>query len=172
MPILAMPRTARALGHRVLLSYVLNRGMATRFVFHKDGYLGAFLEDDGRSYLRVPMHIICFTSLMPNHFHMALSGHVTMAISADGCTGSSPPTSGATSATTHSSGHVWRGRFKAFPIQADDHLELSSATSSGNPLRAKLVGASRTLAMVEPLGGFGPAPITRSGASAPRRRLD
>ena len=24
----------------------------------------------------------------------------------------------------HSSGHIWQGRFKAFPVQEDDHLRV------------------------------------------------
>jgi hypothetical protein len=37
-----------------------------------------------------------------------------------------------------SSGHVWQGRFKAFPIQADDHLltvwrYVSEKSSSSRP---------------------------------------
>jgi putative transposase len=38
-----------------------------------------------------------------------------------------------------SSGHVWQGRFKAFPIQQDEHLLAVLRYVERNPLRAKLV---------------------------------
>ena len=39
----------------------------------------------------------------------------------------------------HSSGHVWQGRFKAFPIQADEHLLTVLRYVERNALRAELV---------------------------------
>src|SRR5690606_22374854 len=37
------------------------------------------------------------------------------------------------------SGHVWQGRFKAFPIQQDEHLLTVLRYVERNPLRANLV---------------------------------
>ena len=37
-----------------------------------------------------------------------------------------------------SSGHIWQGRFKSFPIQEDDHLLAVLRYVERNPLRAKL----------------------------------
>jgi putative transposase len=39
----------------------------------------------------------------------------------------------------HSSGHVWQGRFKAFPIEEDEHLLTVLRYIERNPLRARLV---------------------------------
>src|SRR5438309_2703659 len=39
----------------------------------------------------------------------------------------------------HSSGHVWQGRFRAFPIQEDDHLLAVLRYIERNPLRAGVV---------------------------------
>ncbi|HUE71467.1 MAG TPA: hypothetical protein VMP01_11340, partial [Pirellulaceae bacterium] len=39
----------------------------------------------------------------------------------------------------HTAGHVWQGRFKAFPIQADDHLLTVLRYVELNPFRAGLV---------------------------------
>jgi len=39
----------------------------------------------------------------------------------------------------HSSGHVWQGRFRAFPIQEDDHLLTVLRYVERNPVRAGLV---------------------------------
>ncbi len=38
-----------------------------------------------------------------------------------------------------SSGHVWQGRFKAFPVQDDGHLTTMVRYAERNPLRANLV---------------------------------
>jgi putative transposase len=37
------------------------------------------------------------------------------------------------------SGHVWQGRFKAFPIALDEHLLMVLRYVERNPLRAGLV---------------------------------
>jgi putative transposase len=42
----------------------------------------------------------------------------------------------------HGSGHVWQGRFKAFPIQEDEHLLTVLRYVERNPLRANLVSAA------------------------------
>jgi len=39
----------------------------------------------------------------------------------------------------HSSGHVWQGRFKAFPIQEDEHLLTVLRCVERNAMRAELV---------------------------------
>ena len=39
----------------------------------------------------------------------------------------------------HSTGHVWQGRFKAFPIQRDQHLLTVLCYVERNPVRAGLV---------------------------------
>ena len=76
--------------------------------------------------------------VMPNHFHLALW----------------PQSDGDISRWMHwlltahvrryhrhyrSSGHVWQGRFKAFPIQQDEHLVTVLRYIERNPLRAGLV---------------------------------
>ncbi len=83
------------------------------------------------------MRILAYC-LMPNHFHLALW----------------PRGDGELSRwmhwlmTTHvrrylgryrSSGHVWQGRFKAFPAQEDEHLLAVLRYIERNPLRAGLV---------------------------------
>jgi putative transposase len=39
----------------------------------------------------------------------------------------------------HGSGHVWQGRFKAFPIEQDEHFLTVLRYAERNPLRADLV---------------------------------
>jgi putative transposase len=40
---------------------------------------------------------------------------------------------------SHSRGHVWQGQFKAFPIEADEHMRTVLRYVERNPLRAELV---------------------------------
>ena len=114
-----MPRTARASVGNVCY-HVLNGGNARNTVFHKDADYGAFLKLLNQANDRVSMRLLAFC-LMPDHFHLVAW----------------PRQDGDLSkwmqwlTTSHvrrhhrhydSSGYVWQGRFKAFPIQSDDHL--------------------------------------------------
>ncbi len=76
--------------------------------------------------------------LMPNHFHLVLRPH---------CDGDLSHwmqwlmTTHVRRYLTHygHSGHVWQGRFKAFPAQDDEHLVTVVRYVERNPLRAALV---------------------------------
>ncbi len=131
-----MPRTARA-SVGGYCYHVLNRGNGRTTVFHKPDDYRAFLDMVAEAGLRTPMRVVAYC-LMPNHFHLALW----------------PQGGGDLSRwmhwllTTHvrrylrhyrSSGHIWQGRFKAFPIQDDDHLRVVLRYIERNPLRAGLV---------------------------------
>lgn len=117
--------------------HAINRGNARAEVFHKPADYDAFLRlmTDGQK--RVPMRVLGYC-LMPNHFHLVVW----------------PREDGDLSRwmqwlmTSHvrryhrhygSSGHVWQGRFKAFPIQQDEHLFTVLRYVERNPLRAGLV---------------------------------
>jgi putative transposase len=131
-----MPRTARAaLGG--FCYHALNRGNARSEVFHEEDDFRAFLDAVGEAGLRVPMRLLAYC-LMPNHFHLVLWPH------GDGDLGRWMHWL----MTTHvrrylrryrHSGHVWQGRYKAFPIQEDDHLLTVLRYLERNPLRAGLV---------------------------------
>ncbi|MEQ1792788.1 MAG: transposase [Nitrospira sp.] len=111
-----MPRTARASAGDYCY-HAINRGNARAEVFHADGDYQAFLNLLGQASQRLPMRILAYC-LMPNHFHLALW----------------PSHDGDLSRwmqwlltaqvrryhTYHdSSGHIWQGRFKVFPIEQD-----------------------------------------------------
>jgi putative transposase len=131
-----MPRTARASAANYCY-HVLNRGNARARVFHKDDDYEAFLGLIAEAALRIPMRLVAYC-LMPNHFHLAvwpagdgdlsrwmhwlMTAHVRRYLR-----------------HYHSSGHVWQGRFKAFPVQDDDHLRVVLRYLERNPLRAGLV---------------------------------
>ena len=131
-----MPRTARA-AQGGYCYHVLNRGNARRTVFHKDGDFDAFVRILAEAELRTPVRLLSWC-LMPNHFHIAvwprtgedlsqfmmwlMTAHVRRYHQ-----------------HYHSSGHIWQGRFKAFPIQDDVHLLTVLRYIERNPLRAGLV---------------------------------
>lgn len=131
-----MPRSARA-AVGGLCYHVLNRGNARAEVFHKPEDYDAFLDLFSPACERLRMRILGWC-LMPNHFHLVLR----------------PYDDGDLSRWMqwlmtahvrryhrhyHGDGHVWQGRFKAFPIQADEHLRAVLRYVERNPLRAALV---------------------------------
>lgn len=131
-----MPRTARASAGG-LCYHIINRGNARAAVFHQPGDYRAFVALLREAAARVPMRVLAYC-LLPNHFHVAVW----------------PRADGDLSRwmqwllTAHvrryhrhyrTSGHVWQGRFKAFPIQQDEHLLTVLRYIERNPLRAGLV---------------------------------
>lgn len=89
---------------------------------------------------RLPMRIVGYC-LMPNHFHFVLWPH----------------SDGDLSRwmhwllTTHvkryhhinkTDGRIWQGRFKAFPVEHDEHLVRVLRYVERNPLRANLVASA------------------------------
>ena len=160
-----MPRTARA-SVGGLCYHVLNRGNARAEVFHDEADYRGFLALLGAAGERVPMRVLGFC-LMPNHFHLVLW----------------PRAEGKLSRylqwllTAHvrryhrryrSSGHVWQGRFKAFPIARDEHLLAVLRYVERNPLRAKLVRQAQNWpwsSLSAPRAGFlheCPVPLPRN----------
>ena len=131
-----MPRTARAAAGGYCY-HVLNRGNGRARVFQKPHDYQAFVGLLSEAGLRVPMRLLAYC-VMPNHFHLALwpledgdlsrwmqwllTTHVRRY-----------------RAHYHRTGHVWQGRFKAFPIEEDNHLSVVLRYIERNPLRASLV---------------------------------
>jgi len=130
-----MPRTARASVGGICY-HILNRGNARAQVFHQDQDYDAFLRVLTQACHRLPMRILAYC-LLPNHFHFAvwpyddadLSRWMHWLLTAHVC-------------RYHqhykSSGHLWQGRFKAFPIQQDEHLLAVLRYIERNPVRAGL----------------------------------
>jgi len=133
---LRMPRTARASVGGICY-HVINRGNRRARVFHTQSDYREFVSLMQRSCLRVPMRILSFC-LMPNHFHFVmwpyddgdlsrwmhwlLTTHVVRYHKLQG-----------------TSGRVWQGRYKAFPIEQDHHLLTVLRYVERNPVRANLV---------------------------------
>lgn len=131
-----MARTARALVGGVCY-HVLNRGNAKMRVFHKRADYAAFAHLLDESCERLPMSVFAFC-LMPNHFHLVLRPRANADLSR---WMQWLMTSHVRRYHKHygTSGHVWQGRFKAFPIQLDEHLLTVIRYVERNPMRARLV---------------------------------
>ena len=155
-----MPRTARA-SQGGYCYHVLNRGNGRRTVFHKDGDFAAFVKLLREAGERTPVRLLAYC-LMPNHFHLALWPHE------DG--DSSDYMMWLLTAHVrryhqhyHSSGHVWQGRFRAFPIQEDEHL-LTRTPLHRTQSRARRPGRTRPgLALVQCRAGSGGGPALDPG---------
>src|SRR5262245_13630501 len=131
-----MPRTARAsIGG--MIYHALNRGNRRETVFHKPADFDAFVEAMAEARRRLPLDIFGYC-LMPNHFHLVLRPR------GDGDLGRWMRWLLTTHALRYhrhykTTGHVWQGRYKAFPIQDDEHLATVLRYVERNPLRAELV---------------------------------
>ena len=68
--------------------------------------------------------------------------------------------SGVTSGITDSNGHIWQGRFKAFPVQEDDHLRVVLRYIERNAAFVRLLSS-------EPRIGHGPVFTVRRPALRP-----
>ncbi len=131
-----MPRTKRACvaGH---CYHVLNRGNRRARVFHEPGDYAAFLSLALEAKARTTLRVLAWC-LMPNHFHLVLWPRADTDISRFMHW----------LMTTHvrryhrrheTEGRLWQGRFKAFPIEKDEHLLTVLRYVERNPLRSALV---------------------------------
>lgn len=130
-----MPRIPRGQqgGHAY---HVINRGNGRATVFHKPQDYEAFLSLLADAKKRHRMKLLGFC-LLPNHFHLvleladqtALSQFMQWLL-----------TSHVRRYHKHygSSGHIWQGRFKSFPVQRDEHLMTVLRYVLQNPVRAGL----------------------------------
>jgi putative transposase len=122
-----MPRIPRgqAAGY---VYHIINRGNGRSEIFHKSQDYQAFLDLLAAAKKRQPVKVLAFC-LMPNHFHLVLEPAHTTALSKFM---QWLLTSHVRRYHRHyrSSGHIWQGRFKSFPIQRDEHLLTSSPTTT------------------------------------------
>jgi putative transposase len=131
-----MARTARAAVGGVCY-HVINRGNARGEICHKKEDFAAFLDLMEEAGQRLPMRLLAWC-LIPNHFHLVLWPH------GDGDLSRWMQWLMTAHVRRyhrhyHSSGHVWQGRFKAFPSEEDEHLWTVLRYVERNALRANLV---------------------------------
>jgi putative transposase len=133
-----MGRPLRAAAGGVIY-HVLNRANARRTIFEKPADFEAFERVLAEAYARVATRILGYC-ILPNHWHLVLwpsrDGELTQFM--------------AWMTLTHTqrwhayhqsagAGHLYQGRFKSFPVQADDHFLTVCRYVERNALRAGLV---------------------------------
>ena len=130
-----MPRPLRPIDDG-LIYHVINRGNNRQPVFFNAGDFQAFLDALWDLKGRKPFELYGYC-LLSNHFHLL--------VRPQGDSISRIMQSLLVSHTQRyhkhrrSLGHVWQGRFRAFPIQEDDHLLTVLRYIERNPVRAALV---------------------------------
>ena len=157
-----MPRTSRA-SRGGYVYHVLNRGNGWSDIFHQEEDFAAFVGLMREANDKVPMRVTGYC-LMANHFHLLVW----------------PKKDGDLSRwmqwllTAHvrryhrqyqGSGHVWQGRFKAFPVQGDNHYLTALRYIEANPLRANLVQRSQDWewSSLKPTSAADPAGLLSDG---------
>jgi putative transposase len=133
-----MPRSSRRLVDG-LPYHVLNRGNRRQAIFSQQGDYEMFLTTLADAIKQTPLAILAYV-IMPNHFHLVLWPQRGTDISAF-----MRWFMNAHIRRYHrfgelwGTGHLYQGRFKAFPIQTDHHLLTVLRYVEANPLRAHLV---------------------------------
>src|SRR5947207_2808179 len=123
--------------------HALNRGVARLPLFEKDGDYEAFERVVVEAAAEHPTRILGYC-LMPNHWHFVLwpraEGELTTFLRWLTHTHTQR-----WHAHYHTSGtgHLYQGRFKAFPVEEDEHLYTVLRYVERNPLRAGLVARAQ-----------------------------
>ncbi|MEZ5992953.1 MAG: transposase [Planctomycetota bacterium] len=139
-----MPRPARY-SPADLCCHVINRGNGRATVFHKDADYASFLRILSLGCERHDMRLLAWC-LMPNHFHFVAWPR------GDG----DLPRMMQWATTCHvrryhrhykTTGHVWQGRYKSFPIQGGGSLLSVLRYVERNPVRAGWFGRAQDWAV-------------------------
>jgi putative transposase len=135
-----MPRRARSIvgGYAY---HVLNRANGRLRLFKKDADFAAFEQVLAEACARVPLRILGYT-VMSNHWHFVVwpraRQHQQVSEFFRWLTVTHTQRWHAHHGTS-GMGHLYQGRFKSFPIAADEHLLAVLRYVERNPLRAGLV---------------------------------
>jgi putative transposase len=133
-----MRRTSR-IAPGGMVFHVLNRGVGRQRLFDEPGDYAAFEDVIEEMLVKQPMRI-CSYCVMPNHWHLLLwpEGDGDLAAFMQRLT-----VTHVTRWQKHKrrvgEGHVYQGRFKSFPVEADDYFYQVARYVERNALRANLV---------------------------------
>jgi putative transposase len=126
-------------GSAGLVFHVINRGVRRSRIFDSDADYQTCLVVLAAAIERHPVRLMAYC-LMPNHFHMVVmpteDGQLSRMM--HWFTGTHSRRWHLAKGTT-GTGSVYQGRFKAFPVQRDDHFLAVCRYVERNPLRAGLV---------------------------------
>jgi len=119
--------------------HAINRGVARLPLFEKPGDYQAFERVLEEAQQKHPTRILAFC-LMPNHWHFVLwpreDGELTAFLR---WLTHTHTMRWHAHHHTQGTGHLYQNRFKAFPIQEDDHYYSAMRYAERNALRADLV---------------------------------
>ena len=138
-----MPRHAR-IAPGGFVYHALNRGVARLPLFEKDGDYEAFERVLAEALTEYPTRVLAYC-VLPNHWHFVLwpaaDGELT-----DFLRWLTHTHTQRWHAHYHTAGtgHLYQGRFRAFPVQKDDHLYAVLRYVERNALRAGLVRRAET----------------------------
>ncbi len=122
-----------------MVFHVLNRGVGRMRLFDKPGDYAAFEEILGQTQKVRPMRI-CAYCIMPDHWHMVLWPRRDDDLAAFMQRLSiTHVRRWQTHRQMIGEGHIYQGRYKSFPIQADTHFLTVCRYVERNPVRADLV---------------------------------
>ncbi|MEX0774346.1 MAG: transposase [Phycisphaeraceae bacterium] len=133
-----MPRRRREATGGIVF-HVLNRAVARLTIFENDGDYQAFEKVLAQSVQRMGTRLLAYC-LMPNHFHLVVwprgDGELSQFMRLLTVTHTQR-----WHAHHHTSGTgpLYQGRFKSFPVQADEHYLALCRYVERNALRANLV---------------------------------
>lgn len=134
-----MPRRARAIVGG-LIYHVLNRSNGRVPLFRKEADYDAFLRVLDEAHRRMPLPILAYC-VMPNHWHFLVLPEENRARDVSEFFRWLTVTHAQrwhAHYKTSGSGHLYQGRFKSFPIEADDHFFTVARYVERNALRAGL----------------------------------
>ena len=122
--------------------HVLNRAVGRMRIFGKQPDFEAFEQVMAEAKARLPMRVLAWC-VIANHWHFVLwpRGDGDLSEFMRWLTVTHTQRWHAAHRTA-GTGPLYQGRFKSFPIQADDHLLTVLRYVERNPLRAKLVEAA------------------------------
>lgn len=133
-----MPRTARS-SEAGLIYHLLNRGNGRMRLFHKPGDYEAFEQVLAEGLDRYPVELLTYC-VMPNHWHLVVRPGTDDALGHwMGWVGVTHVRRHHEHYQTRGGGHLYQGRFKSFPVAADDYFLALCRYVEANPLRAGLV---------------------------------
>ena len=134
---MGMPRRPRVCPAGVCF-HVLNRAVARLPLFEKQEDYEAFERVLAEAFERQPLPIFAYT-VMPNHWHFVVRPETNDQVSEFFRWLTHTHTMRwHAHHHTEGTGHLYQGRFKTFPIEADDHLLVVLRYVERNPVRAKL----------------------------------
>jgi putative transposase len=122
-----------------MVFHCLNRSVARLTLFEKEADYKAFERVLEEAQSRVPLRILDYV-VMPNHWHLVVWPQTDDEVSEflQWLTVTHTMRWHAHYGTS-GTGHLYQGRFKAFPVQSDEHLYQVLRYVERNPVRAGLV---------------------------------